>query len=93
MMRKRRAPEGIFLDVHAHIVPIMPARLARISGVEWLADGEALRIDGHTLALKPIFKPRALLECRMDRQGVKHAWVSIPPPLKRPQLDERSARQ
>jgi len=92
MMRERRAPQGIFLDVHAHIAPVMRARLARIPGVEWLAESEALRIDGHDLALKPIFRPRSLLEW-MDWHGVENAWVSIPPPLYRPQLDERSARQ
>ena len=84
-------PCTIALDVHAHLAPIQPAQLAGIDGVSWVADTQKLTIDGHTVGIKSLFQPNALLAW-MDTHHVERAWVSIPPPLYRPHLAEAAAR-
>lgn len=74
--------ERIALDVHAHLAPVLPDRLAVIDGVTWSAEEGALTIDGYTLAAKSVYRPEALVAW-MDTQRVERAWISIPPPLYR----------
>jgi len=81
--------EGILLDVHAHLIPVVEDRLAAIEGVSW--DGEAMIIDGHKVGMKPIFKPEALKKW-MSENKVEHAFISAPPPLYRQQLRGDEAR-
>ena len=76
--------ERIALDIHCHLAPAMPDRLKGIAGVTWADD--ALTIDGYTLAAKSVYRPEALIAW-MDSQRVERAWISIPPPLYRNQLD------
>jgi aminocarboxymuconate-semialdehyde decarboxylase len=83
--------ERIALDVHAHLAPILPDELASIDGVTWLADKKALVVDGHTVGMKPLFDPPALVTW-MDRNAVAKAWISIPPPLYRTQQQGDAAR-
>lgn len=81
--------ETIALDVHAHLIPVVEARLAAFDGVSW--DGEAMTIDGHKVGIKPIFRPEALKQW-MAGNKVEHAYVSAPPPLYRQQLRGAEAR-
>lgn len=81
----------IVLDVHAHLIPVMEDRLADIAGVNWDKAAEAMTIDGHTVGLKAIFRPEALLKW-MDENGVEHAYISAPPPLYRQHLRGPDAR-
>jgi len=81
--------EGILLDVHAHLIPVVEDRLATIEGVSW--DGEAMIIDGHKVGMKPIFKPEAFAKW-MDDNRVEHAFISAPPPLYRQHLRGAEAR-
>jgi aminocarboxymuconate-semialdehyde decarboxylase len=85
------AVERIALDVHAHQAPIFPDDLNGIAGVSWNAANAVLTIDGHDVGLKALFDPGALVSW-MDQNRVERAWISIPPPLYRPHLDERGAR-
>ncbi len=85
------APERISLDVHAHLAPIFPDELSAIDGVTWNADAKALVVDGHTVGMKPLFDPPALVAW-MDRNNVVSAWISIPPPLYRAHLQGDDAR-
>jgi aminocarboxymuconate-semialdehyde decarboxylase len=80
--------DRIALDVHAHLVPIMPDRLAE--GAAWNAEAERLVLDGREIGLKPLFRPEALVAW-MDENGVEKAWISIPPLLYRPALAEDAA--
>jgi len=82
--------DSIALDVHAHLVPIMPERLSGLNGVAWDPVSETLVLDGHTLATKPLFQPDRLLRW-MDDNKIAHAWISIPPPSYRQQLDPDDA--
>jgi len=75
----------IELDVHAHLAPINPSGLAKLTGVEWRAQEETLVLDGHRLGIKDLFHVSRLLE-RMDKHEVRRALVSIPPPLYRQNL-------
>jgi aminocarboxymuconate-semialdehyde decarboxylase len=77
----------IEVDVHAHLVPAVEARLAGMAGVVWDAAAGAMTIDGYRLGVASVFRPQALLDW-MDAQGVKRAWISAPPPTYRMQLDE-----
>jgi aminocarboxymuconate-semialdehyde decarboxylase len=83
--------ERIALDVHAHIAPVLPDRLAGLAGVAWSAEAGAMTIDGYTLAAKSVYRPEALVAW-MDEQRVERAWISIPPPLYRLGLGEAAAR-
>lgn len=84
------AKEPIALDVHAHLIPIVPERLANLPGAEWHADKEQLVLDGHAIGIKNLFRPEALIAW-MDENGVERAWISAPPPAYRQTLDDKSA--
>lgn len=73
------------IDVHAHLAPVNPPGMAGLAGVEWNAETETLLLDGHRIGIKDLFHVERLL-ARMDRQGVRRALISIPPPLYRQQL-------
>jgi len=80
------------LDVHAHLAPIVPHRLAGLAGVDWSGQAQRLTLDGHVIGVKDLFYPERLLDW-MDGQGMDRAWVSIPPPLYRQHLPLEQARQ
>jgi aminocarboxymuconate-semialdehyde decarboxylase len=87
------APQGrILLDVHAHLAPVQPDRLASIEGVIWDETRSVLTVDGHAVGMKALFRPETLRSW-MAEQGVERAWVSAPPPLYRQHLrgDEAAA--
>src|SRR5262245_7351779 len=85
-----QSPKGrIALDVHAHLAPVLKDRLGAIPGVTWNGDAGALTIDGYTLPAKSVYRPEALIAW-MDEHGVERAWISIPPPLYRLQLDAQA---
>ncbi|MBV8394616.1 MAG: amidohydrolase family protein [Alphaproteobacteria bacterium] len=83
--------EPIALDIHAHLAPVLKERLGAIAGVSWDEAAGAMTIDGYTLAAKSVYRPDALVKW-MDEQRVEHAWISIPPPLYRLELDEGATR-
>lgn len=83
--------ERIALDIHAHLAPIFAEKLAGIAGVAWKPVAKVLMVDGHEVGMKPLFDPPALVAW-MDRNNVETAWISIPPPLYRPQLLRNEAR-
>ncbi len=80
----------IALDVHAHLAPVLPAALAGIDGVAWDAARGVLVVDGHPVAMKPLYDPSALLRW-MEAHRVSRAWISVPPPLYRQHLDAAAA--
>ncbi|WP_374446693.1 amidohydrolase family protein [Stella sp.] len=82
---------AIALDVHAHIAPVLPDRIAALPGIEWDPAAPKLVIDGAPLAAPSVFRPEALVRW-MDERGVGRAWISIPPPLYRLGLDEAASR-
>lgn len=82
---------SIILDVHAHLAPVVEARLAQVSGVEWDSDARIMHVDGHAVGVKPLFDPAELLGW-MSRAGVERTWISAPPPLYRQQLQGDDAR-
>ena len=84
--------DTIALDVHAHLVPVIHDRISELSGVTWDAQSQAMTIDGHSLATKPLFQADALLAW-MEKNNIGHAWISIPPPAYRQDLDEAVARE
>jgi aminocarboxymuconate-semialdehyde decarboxylase len=84
--------DSIGVDVHAHLVPIVTERLGALSGVSWDVQAETLSLDGHALAPKSLFQPDRLIRW-MDETGVERAWVSIPPPAYRQQLDIATCRE
>lgn len=86
------ASEFIALDVHAHLVPVLHERLGAIDGAGWNAQQRLLEVDGHAVGIPALYDPSALIEW-MDRHRVRNAWISIPPPLYRQQLDSQAARQ
>ncbi len=79
------------LDVHTHLIPIKPDRLAGIKDVHWDAEKPCLNIDGRPIALPDLFSPARLIEW-MDRHQIEQAYISIPPPLYRQHLDMDEAR-
>jgi aminocarboxymuconate-semialdehyde decarboxylase len=85
------AVERIVLDVHAHQAPIFPDDLKDIAGVSWNSANAVLTVDGHDVGVNALFDPRPLVSW-MDQNGVEKAWISIPPPLYRPQLGDGDAR-
>jgi aminocarboxymuconate-semialdehyde decarboxylase len=82
----------IELDVHAHLAPIDPQRLASIRGASWDAAAEVLTLDGDRVAMRDLFHPERLLRW-MDDHEVGRALVSIPPPLYRQGLSAADAQQ
>ena len=86
-----RDAEEIALDVHAHVAPIFAEQLAHIAGVLWDVRKQELTLDGHTIGLKALFDPGALIRW-MDDNRIARAWISIPPPLYRQQLDASAAQ-
>ncbi|MDH3233803.1 MAG: amidohydrolase [Alphaproteobacteria bacterium] len=88
MAKSNREP--IAWDVHSHLVPIVPDRLASIDGVAAI-DGK-LEIDGHLLKVGELFEPTRLVDW-MRANDVARALVSAPPPTYRLDLEEQPARQ
>lgn len=84
--------DSIGVDVHAHLVPVVGERLGALGGVRWDAQAETLSLDGHALAPKSLFQPDRLLRW-MDDNKVERAWISIPPPAYRQQLDLAACRE
>lgn len=78
------AGERIALDVHAHLVPMLPDRLDGIAGVAAVDRG--LEVDGRVLGPDALYRPEALIAW-MSQHGVDRALVSAPPPAYRPQLE------
>ena len=91
-LRDAADAQPIALDVHAHLVPVLHERLDAIAGVSWNAQRRLLEVDGHTVGIPALYDPDALIAW-MDRHQVYKAWVSIPPPLYRQQLDLETARR
>lgn len=83
--------ERISLDIHAHLAPIFPDELATIKGVSWNATDKVLTVDGHDVGMKPLFDPPALVAW-IEEHNVEQAWISIPPPLYRPELQKEDAK-
>jgi aminocarboxymuconate-semialdehyde decarboxylase len=83
--------ERIALDVHAHLVPVEPAKLTTLADIAWNAEEKTLNVDGHPIGMKPLFDPPALVRW-MDDNRVEQAWISIPPPLYRPHLQGEGLR-
>jgi aminocarboxymuconate-semialdehyde decarboxylase len=81
--------ETIALDIHTHLIPLDVAALASFPGVNWDGD-ENLIVDGHKLWPRELFHPEALIAW-LDRNNIRQAWISIPPPLYRPHLAEDEA--
>jgi len=80
----------IELDVHAHLAPVHANRLRSFEGVAWDEATKRLTVDGHVVGAKDLFHPERLL-ARMDKDGVRRALVSIPPPLYRQHLESDDA--
>lgn len=78
--------DTIALDVHAHLVPVVAERLSALSGVSWDATSEVLSLDHHPLGTKALFHPERLLRW-MDENKIERAWISIPPPSYRQDLE------
>lgn len=78
------------LDVHAHLAPINPPRLAALAGVEWREADEVLVLDGHRVGIKDLFHSERLV-AHLDARGTARALVSIPPPLYRQGLPANEA--
>jgi len=86
----KKEPTNIALDVHAHLIPVGQEPFPFFSGVDW-QDGK-LTIDGHTVGLKKIFDVEALTSW-MTEYSVEEAYVSLPPPVYRQELNEADSRQ
>jgi aminocarboxymuconate-semialdehyde decarboxylase len=84
--------DSIALDVHAHIVPVVPERLSALRGATWDAAKETLTLDGHPLTTRLLFQPDRLLSW-MDENKIERAWISIPPPSYRQELDITSSKE
>ena len=80
----------IALDVHAHLIPVLPDRLDAIDGVSLRGDG--MEIDGHAVGMAALYQPEALIAW-MDRHGVAKALISAPPPTYRSHLEPEQARR
>lgn len=80
----------IALDVHAHLAPVIPERLAALPDVQWHDHPPRLTLDGHAIGIADLYFPDRLLRW-MDEHAVERALISVPPPLYRQQLDERAA--
>ena len=75
----------VALDVHAHLLPVFPEKLARFSGIGRDAAAKKLSIDGHAVSIPRLFQP-AELAAWMTEQGVAHVWISALPPAYRMHL-------
>src|SRR5215210_4795253 len=82
--------ESIALDIHTHLIPLDAAALTSFPGVSWDEASENLIIDGHKLWPRELLHPEALIAWH-DRNNIRQAWISIPPPLYRPHLTEEEA--
>jgi len=82
----------IALDVHTHLIPIQPERLARLDGVCWKAREGTLVLDGRPIGFKRLFDPDQLLAW-MDARNIQRALVSVPPPAWRQTLAQPQAMQ
>src|ERR1700722_18233908 len=82
--------EKILLDVHAHLIPATEAGLAHFEGVVWDEPSCKFAVDGHPVGIRSLFRPLDLVEW-MDLNRVERAWISVPPPVYRPQLDRSNA--
>src|SRR5215217_4224752 len=82
--------EKIALDIHTHLIPLDREALGNFSGVTWDAGAQQLIIDGHKLWPRELFQPQALIAW-LDRNNIRQAWISIPPPLYRPHLSQDEA--
>jgi len=80
----------IALDVHAHLAPVVPERLAALPGTQWQTQPPRLTLDGHAISIADLYFPERLLRW-MDDHEVERALVSVPPPLYRQHLEEASA--
>ena len=82
--------ERIALDVHAHLVPVQPERVAAFPGVAFDSAKRTLSIDGHEIVVAALYKPAALIAW-MDQNAVECAFVSAPPPTYRDHLRGEAA--
>jgi aminocarboxymuconate-semialdehyde decarboxylase len=82
--------QSILLDVHAHLIPAAEAGLADFEGVSWEAQSCKFAVDGHAVGIRSLFRPRDLLAW-MDENRIARAWISVPPPVYRPHLDQATA--
>lgn len=82
---------AIRLDVHSHLAPVVPERLAGLAGVNWDAEKNVMTVDGHAVGMKQLFQPEALMRW-MDKHNVEQAFISAPPPLYRQQLRAAASR-
>jgi len=80
----------IDLDVHAHLAPINPVRLAELAGVQWCEQERVLQVDDNRVAIRDLFEPQRLIDW-MDERDVRRALVSVPPPLYRQHLEPPQA--
>jgi aminocarboxymuconate-semialdehyde decarboxylase len=80
----------ISLDVHAHLIAADGAALSQFAGVTWDPTVQKLVVDGHAIGIKSLFRPADLVKW-MDENDVAQAWISVPPPAYRPQLDVAEA--
>lgn len=81
--------EAIAVDVHAHLVPVLPEELDAIDGVA--AVGGKLEIDGHLVGLDALYRPERLAQW-LDANAISRALVSAPPPTYRLHLDGHATR-
>lgn len=51
----------IALDVHTHLAPIIPERLAGFEDIALFVADLRLVLDGRTIGIKQLFQPDALL--------------------------------
>jgi len=80
----------IALDVHTHLIPIKPERLAGFAGVAWQAREQTLVLDGRAVGIKRLFQPERLIQW-MDQYDIQRALVSVPPPVYRQCLPQGQA--
>ncbi|QTG16920.1 amidohydrolase family protein (plasmid) [Agrobacterium tumefaciens] len=77
--------EAIRLDVHAHLIPIDTDWLSYRQNVHYDEIAQVLTIDGHKVGIKELFSPDRF-DVWMQENGVKHAFISPPPPTYRQHL-------
>ncbi len=78
------------VDVHAHLVPMLPDRAARLEGVR-IAEGGRLELDGKPVGPDALYQPDELVAW-MEKHAIDQALVSVPPPVYRQHLDADRAR-
>jgi aminocarboxymuconate-semialdehyde decarboxylase len=82
--------EPIALDVHAHLIPVLPERLGTFPGISIESAKGTLIVDGHEIGVAALYKPAALIAW-MDQNAVEHAFISAPPPTYRDHLRGEAA--